>query len=163
MSAKTGEEFIKHEFDEAIAVQQSIVDAETALAETHPVGSAKTAIKQSLRRDKGYLKDLQTLGAKHGATGEVEDVAGGLKELMEQTLSTAQTEGADSDYYEAHAVLLNLKRKQMDSAGGMLKIARDQKDTVLRDAAKEFEAAQKTTSKDLAAELASYAVQIANA
>ena len=41
MSAKTGEEFIKHEFDEAIAIQQSIVDAEAALAETHPVGSAK--------------------------------------------------------------------------------------------------------------------------
>ncbi len=163
MSAKRGEEFIKHEFDEAIAVQQSIVDAETALAETHPVASAKTAIKQSLRRDTSYLKELQTLGAKHGATGEIEDVAGGLKSLMEQTLETAQTEGADSDYYEAHAVLLNLKRKQMDSAGGMLKIARDQKDTKLRDAAKEFESAQKTTSKDLATELAGYAVQIANA
>jgi hypothetical protein len=161
MSAKTGEEFIKHEFDEAIAVQQSIVEAEATLAESHPVGSAKTAIKQSLKRDRGYLKDLQTLGAPHGATGEVEDVAGGLKSLMEETLETAQTEGADSDYYEAHAVLLNLKRKQMDSAGGMLKIARDQKDTKLRDAAKEFESAQKDTSKALAAELALYAVQIA--
>jgi hypothetical protein len=163
MSAKTGEEFIKHEFDEAIAVQQSIVDAEATLAESHPVGSAKVAMKQSLKRDRGYLQDLQTLGAQHGATGEVEDVAGGLKALMEETLETAQTEAADSDYYEAHAVLLNLKRKQMDSAGGMLKIARDQKDTKLRDAAKEFEGAQKTTAKDLAAELALYAVQIANA
>ena len=83
MSAKTGEEFIKHEFDEAIAVQQSIVDAETALADAHPVASAKTTIKQSLKRDRGYLKDLQTLGTQHGATGEVEDVAGGLKSLME--------------------------------------------------------------------------------
>ena len=163
MSAKTGEEFIKHEFDEAIAVQQSIVEAETTLAESHPVGSAKTAIKQSMKLDQRYLKDLQTLGRQHGATGEVEDVAGGLKELMEQTLETAQTEGADSDYYEAHAVLLNLKRKQMDSAGGMLKIARDQKDTKLRDAALAFERDQKATSKDLAAELATYAVQIANA
>jgi len=58
-------------------------------------------------------------------------------------------------------VLLNLKRKQMDSAGGMLKIARDQKDTKLRDAAKEFESAQKAMSKTLATELAGYAVQIA--
>ena len=38
---------------------------------------------------------------------------------MEETLETATTEGADSDYYEAHAVLLNAKRKQMDSAGGI--------------------------------------------
>ena len=163
MSAKTGEEFIKHEFDEAIAVQQSIVEAEEALAESHPVASAKTAIKQSMKLDQKYLKDLRTLGSRHGATGEVEDVAGGLKELMEQTLETAQTEGADSDYYEAHAVLLNLKRKQMDSAGGMLKIARDHKDTKLRDSALAFERDQKATSKDLAAELAGYAVQIANA
>jgi hypothetical protein len=163
MPDKTGEEFIKHEFDEAIAVQQSVVDAETALAGSHPVSSAKTAIKSALRRDKSYLRELQTLGAKHGASGEVEDVAGGLKELMEQTLETAQSEGADSDFYEAHAVLLNLKRKQMDSAGAMLKIARDQKDTKLRDAALEFERAQKATSKDLAAELASYAVRIAKA
>jgi len=82
MSAKTGEEFIKHEFDEAIAVQQSIVDAETTLAESHPVDSAKTAIKGALKRDKAYLKDLQTLGAVHGATGEVEEVAEGLGSLM---------------------------------------------------------------------------------
>ena len=161
MSTKTGEQFIKHEFDEAIAVQQSIVDAETTLAESHPVSSAKTAIKGALKRDKAYLKDLQTLGAEHGATGEVEEVAGGLGSLMEETLNKAESEGADSDYYEAHAVLLNLKRKQMDSAGGMLKIARAEKDTKLRDAAKEFERAQKEMAKTLATELAGYAVQIA--
>jgi hypothetical protein len=161
MSTKTGEQFIKHEFDEAIAVQQSIVDAETTLAESHPVSSAKTAIKGALKRDKAYLKDLQTLGAEHGATGEVEEVAGGLGSLMEETLNKAESEGADSDFYEAHAVLLNLKRKQMDSAGGMLKIARAEKDTKLRDAAKEFERAQKEMAKTLATELAGYAVQIA--
>ena len=163
MTAKTGEEFIKHEFDEAIAVQRSIVEAEATLADSHPVTTAKTAIKQSLTTDRRYLKDLEKLGAQHDATGEVEDVAGGLKTLMEEVLQTAKSEGADSDYYEAHAVLLNLKRKQMDSAGGMLKIARDQDDTKLRDAALSFERDQKATSKDLADELASYAVQIANA
>jgi hypothetical protein len=163
MSAKTGEEFIKHEFDEAIAVQQSIVAAETAMAESHPMRSAKSAIKQSLTWDRRHLKELQTFGSERGATGEVEEVAGGLKSLMEETLSKAQAKGADSDYYEAHAVLLNLKRKQMDSAGGMLKIARDQKDTRLRDAAREFERAQKATSKELASELALYAVEIAKA
>jgi hypothetical protein len=163
MSAKTGEEFIKHEFDEAIAVQRSIVEAETAMAQSHPLRSAKSAIKQALTRDRAYLKNLETLGRQHGATGEVEEVAGGLKSLMEETLQKAQSAGADSDYYEAHAVLLNLKRKQMDSAGGMLKIARDQKDMKLRDAASEFERAQKATSKELASELALYAVAIAKA
>ena len=161
MSAKTGDQFIKHEFDEAIAVQQSVVDAEISLADNHPVSSAKSAIKNALKRHKAYLKDLETLAARHGATGEVEDVAGGLSSLMEEKLNKAKSEGADGDYYEAHAVLLNLKRKQMDSAGGMLKIARAQKDIKLRDAAKEFERAQKETSKSLATELANYAVQIA--
>ena len=161
--AKTGTEFIKHEFDEAIAIQQSIVDAEAKLSTTHPVASAKRAVKSALAADEKYLKQLQTLGEKHGATGEIEDVAGGLKELMESTLEKATTEGNDSDYYEAHAVLLNLKRKQWDSAGGMLAIARDQKDAKLRDAAKDFQAGQKETSTSLTKELAAYAVQIAGA
>ena len=161
--AKVGDEFVKHEFDEAIAIQQVIVDAESQLSTTHPVASAKRVVKAALTEDRRFLKELQTLGKEHDATGEVEDVAGGLKELMEQTLQTATTEGADSDYYEAHAVLLNLKRKQMDSAGGMLKIARDQKDTELRRAATDFQKAQKSSSQELAGELADYAVQIAGA
>ena len=159
--AKVGSEFIKHEFDEAIAIQQCIVDAESSLATSHPESGAKRAIKTALTADQEYLRQLKTLGKQHDATGAVEDVAGGLKELMESTLETATTEGNDSDYYEAHAVLLNLKRKQWDSAGGMLAIARDQKDTKLRDAAKDFQAGQKETSTALTKELAAFAVQIA--
>jgi hypothetical protein len=161
--AKVGEEFIKHEFDEAIAIQRAIVDAETKLSTAHPVAASKSAIKASLKEDESFLRKLQTLGKAHDATGEVEDVAGGLKELMEETLSTATEEGADSGFYEAHAVLVNLKRKQMDSAGGMLEIARATKDTELRDAAKDFQAAQKFSAQVLADELASYAVKIATA
>ena len=161
--AKVGSEFIKHEFDEAIAIQQCIVDAESALSTSHPENGAKRAIKTSLTSDQQYLRQLKTLGKQHDATGEVEDVAGGLKELMESTLEKATTEGNDSDYYEAHAVLLNLKRKQWDSAGGMLAIARDQKDTELRDAAKAFQAGQKETSTALTKELAAFAVRIAAA
>jgi hypothetical protein len=159
--AKVGNEFIKHEFDEAIAIQQSIVKAETTLATKHPVGSARTAIKASLADDETFLTQLRTLGKEHKATGEVEDVAGGLKELMETTLATATTEGADSDFYEAHAVLLNLKRKQMDSAGGMLAIARKKEDAELRKASTAFQKAQKSSSEALTDELASYAVKIA--
>ena len=136
--AKTGDDFITHEFDEAIAIQRSIVEAETTLATKHPVTSAKRAIKESLGADQMFLKQLEALGKPHGATGKVEDVASGLTELMSETLGTAVAEGADSDFYEAHAVLLNLKRKQMDSAGGMLAIARDQKDSELRKASLAF-------------------------
>ncbi len=161
--AKVGEAFITHEFDEAIAIQQVIVDAETTLATKHPVGTAKTAIKASLTDDKAFLKQLRTLGKAHDATGEIEDVAGGLKELMEETLETASTDGADSDFYEAHAVLLNLKRKQMDSAGGMLAIARELDDAELRKAATAFQKAQKASSQALTDELAAYAVRIATA
>jgi hypothetical protein len=159
--AKTGDTFVKHEFDEAIAIQQCIVEAETSLATAHPVASAKTAIKKALVADKKYLQELQTLGRRHDATGKVEDVAGGMTELMKSTLETARAEGNDSDFYEAHAVLLNLKRKQWDSAGGMLAIARDQRDRKLRDAAKSFQAGQKETSTALTKELARYAVRIA--
>jgi hypothetical protein len=161
--AKVGEEFITHEFDEAIAVQESIVDAETTLSTKHPLGSAKRAIKASLADDETLLEQLRTLGRGHDATGKVEDVAGGLKKLMEETLETATTEGEDSDFYEAHAVLLNLKRKQMDSAGGMLAIARETDDAELRKAATEFQRAQKSTSESLADELAAYAAKIATA
>jgi hypothetical protein len=161
--AKTGEGFITHEFDEAIAIQRCIVDAETTLATKHPVTSAKTAIKASLADDKTFLTQLEKLGKQHDATGEVEDVAGGLKELMEETLETATTEGADSDFYEAHAVLLNLKRKQMDSAGGMLAIARATKDTKLSTASTAFQKAQKASAQTLTDELAGFAVRIATA
>jgi hypothetical protein len=161
--AKVGEEFITHEFDEAIAIQRCIVDAETTLSTKHPVSSAKTAIRASLTDDKTFLRQLETLGKQHAASGEIEDVAGGLKELMEETLETATTDGADSDYYEAHAVLLNLKRKQMDSAGGMLAIARATNDPELRTASSEFQKAQKASSQALTDELAAYAVKIATA
>jgi hypothetical protein len=158
--AKVGEAFVKHEFDEAIAIQQAIVDAETKLATAHPMRSAKAAIKESLADDRRFLAELQTLGKKHDATGKVEDVAGGLTELMEQTLTTATGDGADSDFYEAHAVLLNLKRKQIDSAGAMVKIGRATKEPELRKAATEFARAQRTSSKTLATELAEYAAVI---
>jgi hypothetical protein len=159
--AKVGDEFVTHEFDEAIAVHQVIVDAESTLAKSHPAPAAKRAIETALREDREFLKQLQMLGKEKGATGKVEDVAGGLKALMEQTLESATTEGADSDYYEAHAVLLNLKRKQQDSAGAMRKIASKERNTEARTAATEFERAQKAHSKELAASLAEYAVQIA--
>ena len=161
--AKTGEEFITHEFDEAIAIQRCIVAAETTLSTKHPVTSAKAAIKASLAGDRTFLGQLEMLGKQHDATGEIEDVAGGLKNLMDETLETATTDGADSDFYEAHAVLLNLKRKQMDSAGGMLAIARATKDTKLSTASTAFQKAQKASSQTLTDELAAYAVKIATA
>jgi hypothetical protein len=158
---KVGDEFVTHEYDEAIAVQQCIVDSETKLSTKHPVASARSAVKAALAEDKDFLKQLKALGKPHGATGKVEDVAEGLKSLMEDVLETATTEGADSDYYEAHAVLLNIKRKQMDSAGGMLEIARATKDMELKVAATAFAKAQKASCQVLADELANYAALIA--
>jgi hypothetical protein len=157
--AKIGERFIKHELDEAIAIQQCIVEAEQQLSQSHPEPEAKRAMKTCLKEDERFLKELQKLGKPLGATGEVEDVAGGLKQLMEQTLRSANE--AESEAYEAHAVLLNLKRKQQDSAGAMIKIARQTKNTAMRTAAMEFEKSQKQSSKELAGQLANLAVKIA--
>jgi hypothetical protein len=157
--AKYGREFIKHEFDEAIAVQQAIVDGARKLATDHPDSSSKRAIKSSLTKDERFLKKLHKLGEPYGASGEVEEVAGSLKELMEETANSAGD--AESEAYEAHAVLINLKRKQQDSAAAMVKIAREMKEADLRDAAKEFHKAQKETSQELADRLADFAVTIA--
>jgi hypothetical protein len=156
---KVGEEFIKHEFDEAIAIQEAIVEAEKRLSRSHPVPEAQEALKGYLKEDQQFLKQLQQLGRKHGATGEVEEVAGAFTRLMEETTQSASE--AQSEAYEAHAVLLSLKRKQQDSAAAMLKMGRKLKDTELRDAAREFEKAQRDSSKALSGSLADFAVTIA--
>jgi hypothetical protein len=156
---KYGREFIKHEFDEAIAVQQAIVEGARRLSEVHPDAQSKRLIKSTLKQDERFLKDLQKLGQPYGASGEVEEVAGSLKQLMEETAESAGE--AESEAYEAHAVLINLKRKQQDSAAAMVKIARELKENDLRDSAKEFHKAQKETSQELADRLAEFAVVIA--
>lgn len=157
--AKVGQEFITHEFDEAIAVQRTIVTAEEQLSKSHPFPAAKRSLTSSLKDDRKFLAALEKLGREHGATGKVEEVAGALQQLMQETAEKASE--AESDAYEAHAVLLNLKRKQQDSASAMLKIARAEKDTKMRDAALEFEKGTRESAKELSTQLAAFAVAIA--
>ena len=157
--AKVGEAFIKHEFDEAIAIQQRIVEAETQLGRQHPFPDAQQAIRQCLKEDTQFLKQLQRLGKPLGATGEVEEVAEAMGQLMEETLQSAGE--AESEAYEAHAVRLSLKRKQQDSGAAMVKIARELGDTGMRDAAVAFERGQREGSKALADTLAAFAGLIA--
>jgi hypothetical protein len=157
--AKYGSEFITHEFDEAIAIQQAIVDGAETLSTAHSRPESKRLIKTVLREDTKFLQELRRLGRKHDATGKLEGVALALKELMDETAQSAAE--APSESYEAHAVLINLKRKQQDSAAAMLKIARQQKDTDLRTAATEFGKATKASAQELANDLAKFAVEIA--
>lgn len=157
--AKYGDEFITHEFDEAIAIQQAIVEGAEKLSTAHARATSKKLIKTALREDERFLKELRRLGKKHDATGKLEGVALALKELMDETAQSAAE--APSESYEAHAVLINLKRKQQDSAAAMVKIAREQKDTALRDAATEFGKATKASAQELADDLALFAVEIA--
>ena len=157
--AKIGEDFITHEFDEAIAIQQSIVKAEQALSKDHPRPEAKRIISTALKEDQRFLKELQRLGGQHGATGAVEEVAGALNSLMDETSRSAAD--AESEAYEAHAVLVNLKRKQQDSGAAMVKIAQATKDRELARAARDFSKASKTSAQELADDLAAFAVTIA--
>ena len=157
--AKYGDEFITHEFDEAIAIQQAIVDGAEKLTTAHSRTQSKALIKTALRDDTKFLKELRRLGKKHDATGKAEGVALALKNLMDETSQSAAE--APSESYEAHAVLINLKRKQQDSAAAMVKIAREQQDTELRDAATEFGKVTKSSAQDLADDLALFAVEIA--
>jgi hypothetical protein len=156
---RVGDDFIKHELDEAIAFQQAIVEAEEQLGKAHPNQEAQQAIKSALGQDQKMLKQLQDVGKPFGATGAVEEVAGAMQELMRQTGSKADS--AESEAYEAHAVLVTLKRKQQDSASAMLKIARARNDDTLKQAADEFGKASKTSAQELADLQAEFAVAIA--
>jgi hypothetical protein len=157
----SGTEFIKHEFDEAIAIQQSIVESGTQLSGSHPVAAVKQQLKTALKVDQQHLARLQKLGKPFGARGKREEVAEALGTLADETARKAGSE--ESEAYEAHAVLLNLKRKQQDSADALVKIARDRKDTDLRDAAMKMRKEIKTGADGLAKSLAAFAVRIASA
>jgi hypothetical protein len=76
---------------------------------------------------------------------------------------TQKAGSEESEAYEAHAVLLNLKRKQQDSADAMVKIAREKKETDLRDAAATMKKEIKASADALAKSLADFAVRIARA
>jgi hypothetical protein len=156
-----GTEFIKHEFDEAIAIQQTIVAAGKQLAQKHPVAAVKRQLAAAGNIDERHLEQLTKFGKPYGAAGKREEVAGALSELAEQTADKADAE--ESEAYEAHAVLLNLKRKQQDSADAMIKIARERKEPDLREAAKAMKREIKAGADDLAKSLADFAVQIAAA
>jgi len=157
----SGTEFIKHEFDEAIAIQQSIIDSATALSTAHPVATVKRQLTADLKIDQQHLRQLQKFGKPYGATGKREEVAEALGSLADETSQKAASE--ESEAYEAHAVLLNLKRKQQDSADAVIKIARDRKETDLRDAAMQMKREIKASADGLAKSLASFAVDIAAA
>jgi ABC-type enterochelin transport system substrate-binding protein len=157
----SGTEFIKHEFDEAIAIQQSIVASGKKLSTSHPVAAVKRQIKSAVTVDERHLTQLQKFGKPFGASGKREEVAEALGSLADETSAKAGSE--ESEAYEAHAVLLNLKRKQQDSADAMIKIARDRKDTDLRDAATKMKKEIKASADDLGKSLADFAVRIASA
>ena len=154
-----GEAFITHEYDEAIAIQRALVKAAEALAGDHPHAASRQTIQASLADDRAFLRQLERLGKRRGATGKAEDVAESMQTLMEKTASKASD--AESEAYEAHAVLLSLKRKQQDSGAAMLKIARAHKDTEARDVALEFSRQIKVSAKALGDALADFAVVIA--
>ena len=157
----SGTEFIKHEFDEAIAIEQSILDSGKKLSSAHPVPAVQKQLRSDLKVDEKHLAKLQKLGKPYGATGKREEVAEALGSLADETSQKAGTE--ESEAYEAHAVLLNLKRKQQDSADAMVKIARDRKETELRDAATQMKKEIKSSADGLAKSLADFAVRIASA
>ena len=156
-----GTEFIKHEFDEAIAIQTTIVETGTQLASKHPVAAVQRQLKAAGKVDQRHLDQLKKFGAPYGAKGKREEVAEALSTLAEETSAKADSE--ESEAYEAHAVLLNLKRKQQDSADAVIKIARQEKNAELREAAKKMKREIKAGADDLGKSLADFAVQIAAA
>ena len=156
----SGQEFVTHEFDEAIAVQTAIVAAAEKLSRDHPWPEARRVIESSLRSDRRQLTQLEKYGKQFGAAGKREEGAGALATLMEQTAAKASAE--DSEAYEAQAVLINLKRKQQDSADAVHKMASDMGETALRDDALKMKRAIKRSADELAKNLSQFAVRIAS-
>ena len=155
-----GQAFITHEFNEAIAVQEAIVESGRQLSESVTVPEAQQSLKQGLKEDERLLKELQKLGEKFGATGEREEIAAAMEQLAQESTQSAKS-GDESEAYEAMAVLLNMKRKQQDAAASIQKIGRELGDTEVRDKAGEFQKAMKDGSEELVKQLGQLAVQIA--
>jgi hypothetical protein len=156
---KTGKAFITHEFDEAIAIQQAIVDGARSLEKDHDRAKSRRLIETAREVDSQHLTTLRRFGRKHDATGKVEGVAAALRSLMEETAASAAD--APSEAYEAQAVLVTLKRKQQDSADAFVTIARELDDSALRDAAVEFGRSMKSSADELARDLAMFATELA--
>jgi hypothetical protein len=154
-----GRKFITHEFDEAIAIQRAIIDAEDELTTAHPMGKVKRRLKADLRVDRRHLDQLESFGRGFDATGKREEVAEALAGLADETAKKAAD--AESEAYEAHAVLLTLKRKQQDSADALGKIGRELGDRELRTAVTAMKREIKRSADVLARHLAAFALRIA--
>jgi uncharacterized linocin/CFP29 family protein len=154
-----GRKFITHEFDEAIAIQRAIIDSERGLRDTHPLGKVRRRLKADLKMDRRHLDQLETFGRVFDATGKREEVAEALASLADATVRRAGD--AASEAYEAHAVLLALKRKQQDSAEALIKIARELGDRDLKMAVTAMKPEIKRSADTLSKHLASFALEIA--
>jgi hypothetical protein len=159
----SGRKFITHEFDEAIAIQRAIVETERVLRESHPVAKVKRRLKADLRSDRRHLEQLVTFGHAYGADGKREDVADALATLAERVTAKAGDAAGDaaSEAYEAHAVLLALKRKQQDSANALIAIARELGERDLRVAVTAMKREMRLGADVLAKQLAAFALRIA--
>jgi hypothetical protein len=159
--AREGQSFIKHEFDEAIVIQQAIVQAERDLSKEHPLPAAKEAMGAMLRRDEEQLRKLESVGKRFGAQGkEKDDVSTGMDELVQKTAQTAKG-GPDSEKYELHAVLLTLKRKQQDASDAIVQVAREMGDEEMKQAAMEMHKETQASADELSKLLGKLAVDLA--
>jgi hypothetical protein len=154
-----GRKFITHEFDEAIAIQRAIIEAERSLGKAHPMGKVKRRLKADLKADRRHLDQLEAFGRVFDATGKREEVAEVLATLA--WVAVAKAGDAPSDAYEAHAVLLTLKRKQQDSADALIKISRELGDRELKVAITTVKRDAKRSADALSKHLAAFALQIA--
>ncbi len=159
-----GREFIKHEFDEATAIQQCIVESGRELSAAHPVPAARTALQELQPIAEQHLETLQSFGATFGARGKKEEVVRGMEGLMKKVLASAKEKGKEeeSEAYEAHAVLLSLFRKQQDSAPAIKKIATELGDRKLAAAAGTMKRELDAATKRLNELLGDFAVRIAS-
>lgn len=158
--AKEGTDFIRHELDEAIAIQQSIVACGEKLAQEYPLEDARAQLQQMLKQDQEHLRKLEQLGKPFGAKGEREEVAQAFETLGSEVSQTA-IGGPDSEKYELHAVVLNMKRKQQDSATAMTKIARKMGDKQLQEAFTTMQKEIKASAEELSKSLSTLATEIA--
>lgn len=156
---RQGQSFVKHEFEEAITIQQAIVEGERELSQSAGLPEAQEQIKAALPKDEECLKRLQQFGQQFGVDGAKDPISSAMEQLMQESGQSA-SKGPESEKYEAQAVLLTLKRKQTDAAGAIAEIAKQMGNPELKAAAIEIQKAMKSSADDLASSLAKLAVTI---
>lgn len=156
-----GTRFVTHVFDETVALQRTLLAAETALADRHWDEQTRRLIRDALTDDRRLLADWERLGARYGASGIDGVTAAGVTEMVDQLTAPWLADGAASDLYDLHALVVTTKYRQQHNAAALRRFAPVLGDREVRSTAIDAERCQRLTGRALGRVLLALAKAIA--